>query len=374
MTCGFTEEIYGLYVLGLLDDEECSQLDEHIRRSCETCLAALRSAQATWCAVGSSAPDIKPPGGMRDRLLLRYNPHGPWWRVRLPVFDSAAVCAAACTVVALVTWNVGTAYTIRHQAAIPSPAAHAIPPTVPLPAKLETPLAVKVPTKPADPIAIASSSPKLLDQSELIRQLQNELDVQKQQKAALEWDLQSRAALLEAAQKQRGALESDLRNASLQTAKAEDLNKKVAVFTNRMRDLEQQVTQYRTLLDVERKQSDRTVRLASMASDPSVRIVHLKGSEKSSAATGHALISGSELAFFADKLPALPAGRIYQVWLLRSTGQGVASAGMFRAEAGKGTLRITNLSLLAGMTALAVTDEPEGGSKLPTGQKWMIGL
>ena len=374
MTCGFTEEIYGLYVLGLLEDEECSQLDVHICRPCENCVAAVRSARATWCAVGASAPDIKPPGGMRDRLLSRYNPHVPWWRIRLPVFGSTAVGAAACAIVALVTWNIGTAYTGRYQTAIAPPAANAIPPTVPVPANAETPLAVQVPTKPADPVAIAFSGPKLLDQSELVRQLQNELDVQKQQTAALESDIQSRTALLEAAQKQRGTLESDLRNASLQTAKSEDLNKKVAVFTNRTRELEQQVTQYRTLLDVERKQSDRTVRLASMASDPSVRIVYLKGSEKSPAATGHALVSGSELAFFVDKLPALPAGRIYQLWALRSTGQGVASAGMFRAEAGKGTLRITNPALLAGMTALAVTDEPEGGSKLPTGQKWMIGL
>ena len=91
MTCGFTEEIYGLYVLGLLEDEECSQLDVHICRPCETCVAAVRSARATWCAVGASAPDIKPPGGMRDRLLSRYNPHVPWWRIRLPVFGSTAV-------------------------------------------------------------------------------------------------------------------------------------------------------------------------------------------------------------------------------------------------------------------------------------------
>jgi len=90
---------------------------------------------------------------------------------------------------------------------------------------------------------------------------------------------------------------------------------------------------------------------------------------------GHALIAGdSQLVFFGSQLPALPAGRTYQLWVLRSKGPAIVSAGTFNPNGGRqAMLQFGERALLSNITALAITDEPAGGSVLPTGHKWMIG-
>ena len=110
-------------------------------------------------------------------------------------------------------------------------------------------------------------------------------------------------------------------------------------------------------------------------SEPSLRVIRLRGTEKGQSAEGHALLAeGSQMVFYGTRLPALPANRTYQLWLVRSAGPAIASAGTFNPDAAnRATLQFRNAALLSGVTALAITDEPAGGSAQPTGHKWMIG-
>jgi anti-sigma-K factor RskA len=172
-------------------------------------------------------------------------------------------------------------------------------------------------------------------------------------------------------------------SASLETARrvladakpSDDAQRRVASLTARTQELERQVAQYRVLLETERKRADQTLLLASMVSDPALRVIKLRATEKSQTVEGHALIAGnSQMVFYASQLPALPPNRVYQLWLIRANGRAIASAGIFTPDgANRGTVQLKSPSLLNGVTTVAVTDEPAGGSMQPTGHKWLIG-
>ncbi len=75
----------------------------------------------------------------------------------------------------------------------------------------------------------------------------------------------------------------------------------------------------------------------------------------------------------AFRLPQTAQGRAYQLWLIRD-GQPVPSR-VFTPE-GDGTTTLFDIELpqsTTGVTAVAVTEEPAGGSKLPTTQPFLVG-
>lgn len=67
----------------------------------------------------------------------------------------------------------------------------------------------------------------------------------------------------------------------------------------------------------------------------------------------------------ADGLPALPEGRVYQLWLIRDGTR--VSGGTFRPEpGGRGRLAVDAPETLSRYQAIGVTIEPAGGSPGPT--------
>ena len=65
------------------------------------------------------------------------------------------------------------------------------------------------------------------------------------------------------------------------------------------------------------------------------------------------------------RLPPLPPGKVYQLWLIRNGQRD--SGGLFRVdERGTGTLLVTSPKPLQEYDAVGVTVEPEGGSSGPT--------
>jgi anti-sigma factor RsiW len=110
-------------------------------------------------------------------------------------------------------------------------------------------------------------------------------------------------------------------------------------------------------LDTARARADSLRALASAAVDvPAARPV---------AGGGHlAVVSARDQALVvASDLPALPAGRVYQLWLVKSGGGRPASAGTLPGQAGK-TTRIVGISHADSDVGLTV--EPAGGSPQPT--------
>ncbi|MDP9293832.1 MAG: anti-sigma factor, partial [Actinomycetota bacterium] len=67
----------------------------------------------------------------------------------------------------------------------------------------------------------------------------------------------------------------------------------------------------------------------------------------------------------ARKLPAPPQGRVYQVWLDRGGSTPEPTAALFTTR-GDGSASVAVPGSLRGVRQILVTDEPMGGSKLPT--------
>lgn len=99
----------------------------------------------------------------------------------------------------------------------------------------------------------------------------------------------------------------------------------------------------------------------------------LWGTQVASRAVGRLYGAPEEttLALIALDMPTLPAGRVYQVWLIDSSGNRT-SGGTFRVdEQGRGWLIIRAPKPLSDYQGIGITEEPEGGSPWPTGEKML---
>lgn len=106
---------------------------------------------------------------------------------------------------------------------------------------------------------------------------------------------------------------------------------------------------------------------------PDVRRIDLAGQPAAPAASARAFWSRSRgLVITASNLPALPAGRIYQLWFV--TAQAPVSAGLLTPDDRGGlTTTLITPSDVPNPTALAVTIEPAGGRPAPTGAMYLVG-
>lgn len=115
-------------------------------------------------------------------------------------------------------------------------------------------------------------------------------------------------------------------------------------------------------------------RLAVINAPDVVRIA-LAGQPDAPGATAHVFMSPKRgMVLVADHLPALAAGKIYQLWVV--TKQAPVSIGTFAVAADgsvTGTMPITAEASL-NPVAVAVTIEPAGGVPSPTGPKVLVGL
>lgn len=83
--------------------------------------------------------------------------------------------------------------------------------------------------------------------------------------------------------------------------------------------------------------------------------------------------SSGTLVFLASNMPAIPADKAYELWLIPTSGAPIP-AGLFKPNA-RGTAMVIKPPLPAGVEAktFAVTVEPERGSRAPTSQPIMVG-
>jgi anti-sigma-K factor RskA len=93
MTCDELREDYGLYVLGVLEEPERSEIRAHLARGCQSCLAGVRSARELLTLMGTTAPPAQPPARLRRRVLATVAGEAPPRSIWAPAW--AAVAAAA---------------------------------------------------------------------------------------------------------------------------------------------------------------------------------------------------------------------------------------------------------------------------------------
>lgn len=72
------------------------------------------------------------------------------------------------------------------------------------------------------------------------------------------------------------------------------------------------------------------------------------------------------VVLIASRLPQLPTGRTFQMWLIPKGGAAPQPAGLFQAAQGRALHRLSTPVNLATIAAVAVSVEPDGGSPAPT--------
>jgi anti-sigma factor RsiW len=104
-------------------------------------------------------------------------------------------------------------------------------------------------------------------------------------------------------------------------------------------------------------------------------VARLEGTEAAPGALGTLYYSpgGYEAVFMVQGLPRLSPGEVYQLWLLRG-GQRTSGGTFYPAEDGGRRLLIVRSPLpFTTFDSIGITNEPQGGSPQPRGQRHMSG-
>jgi anti-sigma-K factor RskA len=151
----------------------------------------------------------------------------------------------------------------------------------------------------------------------------------------------------------------------------------IASANARASSAEQQLVQLRQALGVAESETQKVRLQAAVLIAPDMARIDLAGQPVAPGAAARAFWSRQKgMVFAASKLPALPAGKVYQLWVVPG-GAGAApiSAGLLTPDASGGvTLQIATPPDIPTPVALAVTLEPAGGVPAPTGEKFLVGL
>lgn len=147
----------------------------------------------------------------------------------------------------------------------------------------------------------------------------------------------------------------------------------LAVTKLRQQLLESQAeaNQYKEVIELEEKALKENTELLDALSNPGAHLVAMKGTEAAADSTAYALIvESSRMLFVASNLPQPPAGKQYQLWVLRRQEPKLVSAGVFSPDdRNRAMMDFDTPSVLSDIAELEVTQEPVGGSEAPTGNK-----
>jgi anti-sigma-K factor RskA len=119
-------------------------------------------------------------------------------------------------------------------------------------------------------------------------------------------------------------------------------------------------------LGAARRDAAQLVRIADVLGAPDMLKVELRGQATAPEATGRAFLSPSQgLVLDARRLPALAAGRVYQLWMI-AAGTPVSAGVLSMGADGAATIAMPMPAGVPMPSSLAVTVEPAGGSTTPT--------
>jgi anti-sigma-K factor RskA len=117
MTHPEMDELYELYVLGVLEPEQAAEIDEHLGNRCEHCLARLKEAGAVSSAMAAVVDVQEPPSGLRERVLgIVRSAARPAKRSRGWLYAVAGLSAACLALVAYSLSAANTLQAMREQA------------------------------------------------------------------------------------------------------------------------------------------------------------------------------------------------------------------------------------------------------------------
>jgi anti-sigma-K factor RskA len=315
MTCeGLAAENYDLYVAGSAGEDLRREIDAHLDQNCSTCFRGVKRSIALWSSYSASLDAAEPSAGLRSRLiaLAALTRRVITFRTRpaRPGYGQYGVLAASVAVlVGLGAWYAGMQYANLRGQQVLSELSDAQQSATELRAKLE---------------------------AETLRRQQ-------------------------------------LENALHKSGDSNGAGQLLAARQQVVR-LQAEVNQYQDVIERERKALGDNLRLVGLLSSPGLQLIALHGQEAASSAVAYSFIlDDKKLVFVASGLPKLPAGKEYQLWLVRKTDPKVVSGGMFNPEdSDRVLLEFSNDQLVSELAAVAVTAEPMGGSEGPTGPKLLV--
>ncbi|MGC2660856.1 MAG: anti-sigma factor [Bryobacteraceae bacterium] len=392
MKCaGFSAEQYAMFAIGCLDAEEALDVSSHLASDCETCLSETRRSAQFWSLFGASLTAetqfVLPQSGVLPFRRPTARPAQLSWYRWSAI--AAALALATASVVYLydkglerrslqpvVVQNNTEIHSLQNRVAdltrerdqLATRASTAAPPASPAPRAVNG-----TPEEANLRRLLAQRQTELAQLRQTLSSTDAELQRNRESLTALQAQLVSQQHLVDVAAQQQSAAKAQTAAASAAQHSAEE---QVRTLSAQVRQLTQQRAQLLEAAQSRQRQISQNRQLTSLLSTPGIRIISVAGSEDAPQSHGYALLTPDHhLEFFASNLPALPNGREYQLWLLRSRGAPVVSGGVFRASSnGTGSVIVSNPSLASNLTSIAVTDEPIGGSRLPTGHKLMIGV
>jgi Anti-sigma-K factor rskA len=389
---GLTPEDYRLYELGLAETSEADRIQAHLQDGCESCIAELRSGAEFWyrfAVVGAEVSTAEPRLELRAEILesvARSRSRSPRaWNRSWPKAVTATITIVTISVFSWYAGHrgwLGQRRTVELVATQLSDSGRPQQDVAALRERLqraEQALAARAKPSSVAPVPVPSSDVATLQQAlaEVRRALadaQQGLDAQQARAAALQSDLQTQSGLLADAVRERQSAEDRVRGLAEAQSVADERQRQIRTLTSRVQQLESENSEYRSIIDRQRRDIEHTLRFASLLDSPSLAMVKLQPTEKGALAVGYAFVEGSRVVFYASNLPDLPAGRTYQLWLIRGRAPAIVSGGLFAAGGRQHAIVELRDPLLAShITALAVTDEPAKGSPLPTGHKFLIG-
>ena len=394
MQCGgFNSDSYDLYSLGLLEEDESAQIGAHLQDKCQTCSHALGESRKLWYSFGTvQAADSaeRPSKQLRSRILASVGAKSNSWFTldwARPIATAAAVFLAVG-----IGWFAGT----QHAPNAPLPVAPAVQQESQaqqneislLQSELRTLQQRTAIPQPAVQTSSSQPAPSAGEQL-AVRELQGQLEQARNAAAAsdraareaqtrqqqLEADIQQQRSQLSAAIKERDDIQGRLTTASAEKTRLRTQEQQIASLTARVQQLDRERIRLENVVSTQQQKLDQNLRLASVLTSPSLKLVQLRGTESAPGANGHALVAdGQKVVFYATNLPSLAPGKVYQLWLLRGQNPAVVSGGLFTPETAQTTVvEFTDRALTSRITGIAVTDEPAGGSKVPTGHKFLVG-
>ena len=152
------------------------------------------------------------------------------------------------------------------------------------------------------------------------------------------------------------------------------LRSRIADLDSRLQEALTQVSvAERQIADARRTALDAQSQVAVLAAPDLVRI-DLIGQSSAPTASARAFWSRSRgMVFTASNLPSLPAGRVYQVWVLTAAGAPI-SVGLLQPNQAAGLTAVFQTPPdIPSPAQVAVSDEPAGGVPSPTGAIWLAG-
>lgn len=392
-----TADEYAYFAIGNLEGPESDLLRAHIRANCELCAEELREALEFWfifAALTERTQTLNSTGPspmLRDRVIgiaregaVRRMPRRPVVQAWLRIAAGLLITTGAASL----SWTVGRSFIKQDVSAAQARADQQAAIARKLDAENNSLRNLVLAARNAPAVfpgkdsIVSVQDPYLLRNLQSARQTQAEvftaLNEERAKAADLERKLTQTTTLLAGATRDREEADRRYRKAfdaaTLEKERgANELSKEIATYNTKVQDLEAQAGRYRTTLDSQTKKIEQHLQMISVLQSRNLTMVQLHGMAADQVASGVAFIGdNARLAFFPANLPAAPAGRTYQLWLIREKGP--VSAGTFSGSAKDvPTVQFANKLLLAGVKSIVVTEEPAEGSALPTGHKVLTG-